>query len=183
MTHAFNLRVSNFKFIVSLSKFLKDLDIFDSGSSGHSNGSNDDGFFDELTSDIADSAISFNAPANLMGLINEPLCSSKRKVSDVDKENQVPKSKPIFIKPVGMPTTRPRSCSLSVKRDSPATLSPSPMKRKKRPRHVYRSKSFYDTNPDDLYMSEKVCHCLIFLYFYISWSPLFWFLRPTIKSY
>jgi len=133
----------------------RDLDIFDSGSSGHSNGSNDDGFFDELTSDIADSAISFNAPANLMGLINEPLCSSKRKISDADKENQVPKSKPIFIKPVGMPTTRPRSCSLSVKRDSPATLSPSPMKRKKRPRHVYRSKSFYDTNPDDLYMSEK----------------------------
>jgi len=130
------------------------LDIFDSGSSGYSNGSNDDGFFDEMANDIPDCAISASAPHNFIGLISEPLCISKRKNSHEDKENQVPKSSNnIFVKPVGVP--RSRSCSLSVKRDSPATKSPSPVKRKKRPRNVYRSKSFYDSNADDFLSSEK----------------------------
>lgn len=136
--------------------FIQDsLDIFDSGSSGYSNGSNDDGFFDEMANDIPDCAISASAPHNFIGLISEPLCISKRKNSHEDKENQVPKTASnIFVKPVGIP--RSRSCSLSVKRDSPATKSPSPVKRKKRPRNVYRSKSFYDSNADDFLSSEKV---------------------------
>ena len=108
-----------------------------------------------MANDIPDSAIVSNAPHNFIGLINDPICISKRKATNEDKENQVPKSSSnIFIKPIGVP--RSRSCSLSVKRDSPATKSPSPVKRKKRPRNVYRSKSFYDSNADDFFSSEKV---------------------------
>lgn len=131
-------------------------DIFDSGSSSHSTHStwsNDDGFFDEMKDDINTNGISTSAPSNIIGLINYPIFDGEKK--EEDKENQVPKVKREFANPNKL-QIRSRSTSLSVKRDSPATHSPSPIKRNKRPRHgVYRSQSVYEMNQEEKYSAEK----------------------------
>lgn len=108
-----------------------------------SKGSDDDGFFDELSKDseCMNSNLSSSVPTNLMGLMAGPIVS--KEFPEEDKENCAPQ--PVFRKPIGVPIRKTRSKSFSIKRDNPCENSPSPVSRKKRQRFV-RSQSTLDVN-------------------------------------